>query len=348
MDLINLNYVGNFNRFDTENMYQQIVSLADQIEEIYFNKSKPELLEYYKNIKSIVICGMGGSAIAGDIAKVLFEDEIPIYVIKNYEIPQYFDSSTLGIVCSYSGNTEETVSCFKALQKCGAQIAMITSGGILKHFSNEGYIIKLIPRDYQPRAAIGYLFFSIVNILEELKIIPNQKINAKLANINLKNKLKLISRNVTTKKNLAKQMARKMFKKIPVIYSSHPKLYPLAYRFKCQLNENSKNQAFSNTFSEMNHNEIEGWEFKYSDNLIPIFIRDFKENKHFSNRLEALQSIFEKEKIEFLEIRTDGKTPLGKTFSTILFCDMISYYLGILNRVNPSEINYIDYLKKSI
>ena len=348
MDLMNLDYIGNYNRFDIENMYQQIISLPKQIEEIYFNKHKTELLQYYRNIKNIVICGMGGSAIAGDISKTLFEDEIPICVVKDYKIPKYFNESTLGIVCSYSGNTEETVSCFKALQECGAQIAMITSGGILKHFSNEGYIIKQIPQDYQPRAAIGYLFFSIVNIFEELNLIPNQKINVKLTNINLKNKLKLISQNIATETNLAKQMARKMFKKIPVIYSSNPRLYPLAYRFKCQLNENSKNQAFSNTFSEMNHNEIEGWESKYSENMIPVFIRDFNEEKHFLNRMQALQSIFKKEKIEFLEICTDGKTLLGKTFSTILFCDMISYYLAILNRVDPSKINYIDYLKKII
>jgi len=165
--------------------------------------------------------------------------------------------------------------------------------------------------------------------------------------LKLKNKLKLISKNIPLDTNLAKQMALKIYRKIPVIYSSNPKLYPLAYRLKCQFNENSKNHAFSNTFSEMNHNEIEGWESK-NPNLIPIFIRDFKEEDKYLNRLQAFQNVFKNENIEFLEIYTDGKTLMGRMFSTILFCDMISYYLAILNKVNPSTINYIDYLKKSI
>jgi glucose/mannose-6-phosphate isomerase len=348
MSLINLDYTGNFNRFDTENMYRQIISLPDQIEETYFKHLPSELAQYYKNIKNIVICGMGGSAIAGDIVKTLFEDKIPIRVIKDYNIPNYIDNSSLGIVCSYSGNTEETIACFEALKNAGAQIAMVSSGGILKHFSDEEYLIKIIPTGFQPRAAIGYLFFSVVKILEELELIPDQKINVRLSLLNLRNKLRLITRDVLTVTNLAKQMAIKVYRKAPVIYSSSPRFYPLAYRFKCQCNENAKNHAFCNTFSEMNHNEIEGWESRYNLNLIPIFIRDFKEEKHYLNRLQALQNIFKKEKIEFLGIYTDGKTLMGKMFSTILLCDMITYYLAILNRVNPSAINYIDYLKKTI
>jgi len=347
MSLINLDYSGNYNRLDTEKMYEQIISLPNQIEETYFNQEPHELVRFYINIKKVFICGMGGSAIAGDIAKSLFEDKMPIYVIKDYNLPNYIDNSTLGIVCSYSGNTEETVACFETLKHNGAQIAMITSGGILKHFSREGYLIKLIPGGFQPRAALGYLFFSIVKVLEELKLIANQKIDVKLTLLNLKNKLKLISKNISLDTNLAKQMALKIYRKIPVIYSSNPKLYPLAYRLKCQFNENSKNHAFSNTFSEMNHNEIEGWESK-NPNLIPIFIRDFKEEDKYLNRLQAFQNVFKNENIEFLEIYTDGKTLMGRMFSTILFCDMISYYLAILNKVNPSTINYIDYLKKSI
>lgn len=347
MTAINLDYSGNFNRFDTDNMYGQIISLPDQIEETYFNQEPDDLTRFYINIKKIFICGMGGSAIAGDIIKCLFEEKIPIQVIKDYNLPNYIDDSTLAIVCSYSGNTEETVACFKTLKNYGAQIAMVSSGGILKHFSSEGYLIKMIPGGFQPRAAIGYLFFSILRIFEDLKLISNQKINVKLTQLNLRNKFKLISKDIQTDTNLAKQIALKIYKMIPVIYSSNPKLYPLAYRFKCQLNENAKSHAFSNTFSEMNHNEIEGWESK-NPNLIPIFIRDYKEEDKYLNRLQALKDVFKNEKIDYLEIYTDGKTMMGKMFSTILLCDMISYYLAILNKVNPSTINYIDYLKKSI
>jgi len=347
MTLMNLDYMGNYNRLDIKGMYEQIVSLPEQIKTTY-KQPESEVAQYYKNINKVVICGMGGSAIAGDIAKSLFESKTPIWVVKDYYIPEFIDDATLGIVCSYSGNTEETVACFEALKRQDAQIAIVTSGGILKHYSHEGYLIKSIPPGYQPRAAIGYLFFSIVKILEELRLIENQDTTVKLVLLNLQNKLKLISREVELSENLAKQIATKLYKKIPVIYSSSPQFYPLAYRFKCQFNENSKNHAFCHTFPEMNHNEIEGWETEHLNPLIPIFIRDFNEEDLYLNRVKALQDIFKKQEIEFIEIYMDGKTLMGKIFTTILLGDTISYYLAILNKVNPSEINYINYLKKNI
>ena len=358
---ISLDYIGNFNRFDTEQMYEQIISLPQQIHESYFSQEKSTISRFYKNISKIYICGMGGSAIAGDIAKILFGDKLKIRVFKDYYLPPFLDESTLGIVCSYSGNTAETVSCFNVLKKAGAQIAMVTSGGILKHYgTEEGYLIKLVPTGFQPRAAIGHLFFSIVKILEELELIKDQTINVKLTHLNLTTKLKLINRDVEESTNLAKALAQRIYKRLPIIYSSNPLLYPLAYRFKCQINENAKIHAFCNTFSEMNHNEIEGWESNYILPMIPIFIRNFDEKKEYIKRIQIFKDIIrasEEEKkeerpsyeeIEFLEIFTDGKTLMGKIFSTILLCDMISYYLAILNHINPNEINFIDILKKSM
>lgn len=349
MSTISLNYAGNFNRFDTNGMYDQIVSLSDQIKAAYFDMEKSEYAKYYKNIDKIFICGMGGSAIAADIAKSLYETDIPFFVIKDYNIPEFVNENSLGIVCSYSGNTSETVACFDAFREKGAQIAMITSGGILKHFSTEeGYLVKLIPPELQPRAAIGYMFFSLLSILEELGFVKSNEVNVKMMLLNIKQRLQLINKEVPTKKNMAKKLAKLIYKKVPIVYSSNPKLYPLAYRFKCQLNENAKNHAFSNAFSEMNHNEIEGWENKFTENLIPVFITDYDEDKKYLERLEAVKEKFKKEEIEFIEIRIEGKTTLGKMFSTILYCDIISYYLGILNKVNPSSIKYIDYLKQNI
>lgn len=349
MSTISLDYTGNYNRFDSDDMYDQIVSLPNQIKTAYLDSEKNEYAKYYKNIDRILICGMGGSAIAGDLIKTLYEDEIPIRVIKDYKIPGYIDENTLGIVCSYSGNTEETVTCFKKLKKIGAQIAMLTSGGILKHYSKEeGYLMKQLPNGYQPRAAIGYLFFSLLKILEEVAIVTDATVDAKLAIINVNNKLKYINMDVEEESNLAKKIAKKIHKKIPIIYSSNPQLHPLAYRFKCQFNENAKNHAFANTFSEMNHNEIEGWEGMNNDEVIPIFIRDYEEDEIYLKRLKVIQDLFKKNKIEFLEIYTQGKTKLGKTFSTILMMDLITFYLAILNKVNPSKIEYINFLKENI
>lgn len=346
---ISLDYTGNYNRFDSDDMYEQIISLPEQIKTAYVDSEVSDFAKYYKNIEKIIICGMGGSAIAGDLIKSIFEKDIPIVVIKDYHIPEYTDENTLGIVCSYSGNTEETVTCFKSFREAGAQIAMLTSDGILKHYSKEeGYLIKELPAGFQPRAAIGYLFFSLLKILQELGLVPDASVEARMAIINVKNRLKYINKDVEEDDNIAKKFAKKIYKKMPIIYSSNPKLYPLAYRLKCQFNENAKNHAFANAFSEMNHNEIEGWEGMKNDEVIPIFIRNFEEDERYKKRLEVIQELFKKNNIEFLEIVTQGKTELGKIFSTILMGDLVSFYLAILNKVNPSSIKYIDFLKESI
>lgn len=336
-------------QFDTEDMYSKIIHLPEQILKSYEANNIHEPKEYNKKgINRIIICGMGGSAISGDLAKVTFQHLLPIEVVKDYTLP-YLDEKTLVIALSYSGNTEETLSCFKHAMKKTKNLAAVTSGGKLKEIVNKKYPwIELIP-GYPPRSAIGFLFFSLIKLLEKFEIIESQKDVVKKTVANLIKKAGAVAINVSDDVNLAKITAWTLFGRIPIIYSSNPELAPLAYRWKCQINENAKYPAFFHTFSEMNHNEIEGWEAKGMENkFIPIILRRMIEDVQTEKRLNAFKSILNKIGSEFHEFPTEGDTLIEEIFSMIYFGDIISYYLALLNEVNPTGIEFIDFLKNQI
>ena len=332
-------------------MYHKIIHLPEQIIEAYkeANIHKPKNFGSKKNeIKRIVVCGMGGSAISGDLTKATFQSFIPVDVVKDYTIP-FVDSSTLVICCSYSGNTEETLSCFKEADKKTSYLSAVTSGGQLKEKLDGKKIWVEIKGGKPPRTAIAYIFLSIIRILEEFDLIPNQKENVDELVGEMVKKAGALANNVDFERNLAKQTAAKIDNLIPIIYSVDPLLSAIAYRWKCQINENSKYPAFNNTFPEMNHNEIEGWEdIEMRTNFFPIFLSDLNTNHLYAKRVTAFKNLLNKNESEYLEFFAEGKNNLTKFFTLIFLGDMVSYYLAILRDTNPTSIDFIDYLKKSI
>lgn len=336
-------------KYDTEDMYGKIIHLPEQILKSYEAKNVKIPKEFNKEgINRIVICGMGGSAISGDIAKSAFQHIIPIEVVKGYKLP-FIDENTLVIILSYSGNTEESVSCFYQAENKTRNIAVVTSGGILKKVILDRYLWVELNPGLPPRSAIGHLFFSLIKILENFEIIGSQKEVVKNTVANLIKKAGAIAMSVGDDQNLAKITSWTMLGKIPLIYSANPDLAPLAYRWKCQINENAKYPAFFHTFSEMNHNEIEGWEVRgFEGKFIPIILRNFNEDPQIEKRLEAFKSILGKLNCEFHEFFTEGESHIENVFSLIYFGDMLSYYFALLQEVNPTTIEFINFLKENI
>ena len=339
------------NKIDPEDMYHKIIHLPEQIIEAYQEAKihKPKNFVSKKNeIKRIVVCGMGGSAISGDLTKAAFQNVIPVDVVKDYTIP-FVDSSTLVICCSYSGNTEETVSCFEEAGQKTSYLSAVTSGGKLIEKLDASKVWVEIKGGNPPRTAIAYIFLSIIRILEEFKIIPNQKENVDNLVAEMVKKAGALANNVDFERNLAKQTAAKIDNLIPIIYSVDPLLTAIAYRWKCQINENSKYPAFNNKFPEMNHNEIEGWEdVQMRTKFFPLFLSDLETNHLYTKRVSAFKNLLNKNDIEYLEFFAEGKNNLTKFFTLIFLGDMVSYYLAILRDTNPTSIDFIDYLKKSI
>ncbi len=347
-----LNSQEKYNKLDTEDMYHKIIHMPEHILNAYFkssifipsNFSKLDL----QRINKVVICGMGGSAIAGDIFSAIYSDQITIQIVKDYRLPK-IDENTFVIGCSYSGQTEETLSCIESALNKTKFIAGISTGGKLEAILKDQYYYINIPLGYPPRSAIAFLFFSLIKIAENFKIISSQKVIIEKIAANLMIKAGAIARSIPTVMNFAKSNAEAIHNKIPIIYSVNPQLAPVAYRWKCQINENSKYPCFYHTFPEMNHNEIEGWESKeHNEKFIPIFLRFFEDIPAYEKRLSVFKQILNKENIEYLEFYGDGESLLSRIFSLIYLGDMISYYLAILTETNPTTINHISFLKDNL
>ena len=342
---------------DPSNMYKSIFDFPNHIEESFnFFKKNSSLNPNLKDgINSIMILGMGGSAITGLLMKEMLRNnlDIPISVNQGYDIPKWINKHTLVIACSYSGNTEETLN---ALEKCDQKNAKIigftTGGSLFKTVQKYNYDYVLMPKGLQPRAAIGYSFplmlilFNKINLIDESFI---KNLEDSIAHL-LKIGKEYSSR---TEKNVAYYIASKIYDKNPIIYAEEGVFNVIGYRFKCQLVENSKVLAFNNAVPEMNHNEIEAYTRKVNikNNFVVIWINDSMYHNRNKKRIEIVSNIW-KNKIEeqlFLEIDSkDNKNKVLKYLSYIHLVDWISYHAAILNKIDPSIIPNINELKKSL
>jgi len=336
---------------DTEDMYHKIIHMPEHILQAY---NTPILHNYTNdesktsNIEKIVICGMGGSAIAADLIKSLYNKQLTIDVCKDYQLP-FINSKTLVITCSYSSETEETLSCLNQALEKTEHIWGVTTGGKLAETLSDKYPYLEIVKGFPPRSAIAYLFFSVLKILELNKLIASENVNVQKTAANLMMKAGAIAKSVPIINNLAKSTSELMNNKIPLFYASNPLLSPIAYRLKCQINENTKYPAFYHYSPEMNHNEIEAWENQnFNNKFIPVFLRFFEEDINYEKRLKVFKKLLTENGIEFIELFADGDNNISRFFSLIYLGDMISFYLAICNNTNPTTINFINFLKKNI
>ena len=340
-------------KVENNTFVKYLIQFPDQINKV-LESFNPKKIKIEKNkINNIVCIGMGGSAIAGDIVKDILFDRInlPISVIRGYEAPNYCNENSLVIACSYSGNTEETLSATKRAQEKNAQIMVVTSGGELHNLAKENKWGELkIPGKLPPRQAFGYLFFSILMLLNHLEICDVDE--KEIKNI-IKLSKKMVQWNYdksTSDRILSKELARKIRNKIPIIYAPMPQYSSVAMRWKTQFQENSKSMAFINTIPEMNHNEIVGWEMDHKslNDFIVIFLQCEDMPERISTRIELTKNIIKAKGISIAEIYAEGKSNLEKAISFILMGDWISYYLALFYNKDPESILNIDYLKSEL
>ena len=317
---------------DSQNMLGVIKDFSKQCREALV---LPKGLSVQGEVKNIVVAGMGGSAVGGDLLRSYMHDsKIPIYVSRGYKVPSFVDSGTLVFVVSYSGNTEETLSSYYDAYEKRAKIIGITSGGKL---ADECDKVVKVPSGLQPRAALGYLFFPMLGILHNTGI-------AKVRNDGLNEMLDTL-KNTKQFDELGESLSKKLRGKIPIIYASEA-LGPVAFRWKTQINENAKLPAFYNVFSEMNHNEIAGYQ-GMDGKFAAVLIRDKNDRKNIKIRMDICKDIME-ERMTVEEVHTQGTSLLTRIFSTVYLGDFVSYYLALWNRVDPTPVNIIENLKKRL
>lgn len=288
---------------------------------------------------NIVVTGMGGSGIPGDLLKSILRDcKIPIIVNKDYSLPGFVSKNTLVFVISYSGNTEETVSAFKEAQKKRASIVVITAGGKIREMARDAKVpMIIVPQGLPPRNAVAYLLFPMLVTLHNSGI-------TKLDVAGIKETIEALKNSEYDSK--AKELAGHLQGKIPIIYSG-PQHEAVALRWKQEFNENSKSHAFYNVFSELDHNEITAYQ-NAKDNFHVILLRDERENAQNKKRMDHLKQLVKDKKIPVTEIMLKGLNPLVKMFTALYMGDLTSYYLAEKYGVDPIDTHIIEDLKKKL
>ena len=301
----------------------------------------------------VLVLGMGGSAIAGDLAADLFQKQAnaPIIPLRNYNLPEYVSPETLVCALSYSGNTEETLTAVKEAAKKGARIVCVTSGGKLKELAESAkYPFFLVPANYQPRAALPYLLVPLIVTLEKLKIVPAAAEGLKEAVTLLQKLREEYGPAKPARLNPVKQLAKKLSGKLPAIFGAAGTTGAAALRWKTQLNENSKQTALFNVFPELNHNEIVnlGALKREDNNFALVVLRDESENERIKKRIEITKSLLVRQLGGVSEVASQGKSFLARLLSLVFFGDLLSVYLAVLKGTDPTPVEAIARLKKEL
>ena len=280
----------------------------------------------------IIISGMGGSGISGQILSAIadLEEFVKVSYWNNYNLPKWADENCSVICVSYSGNTAETLSAARDALKLGCNLELITTGGKLKELAEQNNLhITEIEKGHQPRAALPLLLKALIFRIGLPKL--EKQIN----------EVGELSLPIEKAKGIASQLKGT----IPCIYSSDL-MNPVAYRWRCQIEENAKQLAFNHQIPEMNHNEIVGWTLP-NDQMSVILIRDNNENAQISNRFEATKNVAW-DNVKIVECTAEGKTPLARIMSMIILGDLVSLELAKLNNVDPTPVEVIENLKNEL
>lgn len=294
----------------------------------------------------IIICGMGGSAIGGDIIRdcVIKDVKIPIAVQRFPELPKWVDSKTFVIISSYSGNTSETLSMYRQAAERDCRIVIITSGGELETLGNErGDILIKMECGFQPRSALGLSMGHLAVIIDALCGTRCAQDIQRFLPALYKLREKLIG-----DKSDARKIAARINGRIPIIYSTAG-IYASAMRWKSQINENSKTMAFAGSVPEFNHNEIAGWsEGELRNKCVPIFLYESSAHRAIRKMADASMTSLKRYGQDVQIIRIKGKTPLQRTLRAVMIGDYVSLYLADLQGVDPMDVKSINEFKSRL
>lgn len=321
--------------------FQYVREMKDQLCQI------PDMAQ---TIKNIVFSGMGGSGMGADIVRTYLVDaaKVPIIMNRNYSLPAFVDERSLVVFISYSGDTEETLEAFDQGLKTKAKMVVVASGGELAARAQKKSVPTFfVPKGLPPRMSSGYLTGILLRVLatagfqhfyQENDFLEVEEIIKKLTSS--------YDVNISCKTNKAKQLAKCLFNRYPIIYGSADYLDVVALRWRGQIEENAKSLASHHGFPEMNHHELAGWDGpkELLKKFFIIALRDDKDHQRTQLRFDlAREHLSSKTDVE--EVFSQGKSRLARIFSLIYLGDWMSYYLGILYGVDPTNIQVLQEFK---
>lgn len=337
---------------DPERAIERILDLPSQLAAAWSLAQGLVLPNSHRGASGILICGMGGSAIGGDLVRSLLEAtaDVPIAVVRGYGLPGSVDGRTLVVLSSYSGTTEETISACEHALRAGAKILGITTGGLLAERGREaGFPVVQFNYPGQSREAVGYSVLLILGVLARLGYAADASDQVRAATSLLRAMASELGPPSPASGNYAKQLARRLHGKIAVVYGGGL-MAEVARRWKSQINENAKGWAFFEQLPELNHNAVMGYRFPpKATSQMHVVVLSCQAN-HPRVRLRELVTLelLARAGVAAELVQARGDSGLEQMLSMIYIGDLASYYLALLNDVDPTEIDAITYLKQRL
>jgi glucose/mannose-6-phosphate isomerase len=339
-------------------------NLLGSVQELYlqFDQTSKELKKVsapqdYQNINKVVLNGMGGSRLGARVAQRMFENElkVPIIPVGNYNLPEFVDDKTLLIFSSYSGNTEEIISSINQGLSKKAKIMVFSQSGKLTKLAEK----RKLPGYYnfqpkhnpsnQPRMSIGYQILGIIILLSRAGLLKLKDEKIKKLSSFIKKIKQENDYDVKKKNNLAKKTALSLQTKVPVLIGAEFIMGAL-HVWRNQINENAKQLSFYFEIPELNHHLLEGLQFPKNNtkNFYFVFVKSSLYHQKNQQRIEITKKVLDKYKFKYSEINLTGKDKLEQVFEIIQIGSFASFYMAMLNNLDPTPIPWVDYFKKEL
>jgi glucose/mannose-6-phosphate isomerase len=345
-----LDKVAALRKLDPGGMLGALRGLPKQCREAWDKAHGLKLPAAYQNVDRIVVLGMGGSAIAGDLWRVLLqrESDVPVFNVRQYDLPPFVDAQTLVVASSFSGETEEVLSAFtQALATPAPRIVITTGGQLLTTARANGVPAFSFTYNQEPRAAIGWGLMPLLAIGEALGLMQDVGTDVDAAIEALSEVVAESAEEIPEAKNSAKQLARELHEKLPVIYGAGP-LLEVAHRWKTQLNESAKTWAFYEELPELQHNAIVGYGLPKSiarEAAIVFLESATLMHPRVRLRYQFTHDLLRKSGISVLTAEAGESCALAQMLSLVLLGDYVSTYLAFLYGVDPTPTKAINELK---
>ncbi len=336
---------------DPDNMFDAVRGFAENVREGWAIPADFAPGRLASGWRQVVVVGMGGSAIGGDFVRTFCRETapVPVTVVRDYALPASVGEDALVIASSYSGGTEETLAAYDEAGRRGATVVAVTSGGELRRRAeHDGNAHFVIPGGMQPRAALGYSLGAMLRLAHQLGLCDISEADLDEA------------RRVTDARaealadlggNPALELARSLAGKVPLVYTGPGLLEAAGVRWQTQIQENAKQLAFGNVFAELNHNEVLAWEHALPEVqklLHVVVLRDPADHPKIHKRMDVTKGLLAPKAAGWTEVSPQGEGKLARLLSTIQLGDFMSFYLAMLMGVDPTPIETIDHLKRTL
>lgn len=338
-----------YSKLDPTNLRQRLRDFPLQCRKAWAEAVAFDLPSNYMQANRVVVGGVGGSAIGGDLLADLasLEDTPLITVCRDYRIPSFVDENTLVLACSYSGETEETISCFSQAVNRGAKVVAVTSGGSLAaEAMKHGAPLFTVDYKGEPRSALPYSFLVPTALLMKAGLISDKTHDIEEAVSVLDSVVSQLAEEIPSKGNPAKEMAEDILDRLIVIYGAGI-FSGLARRWKTQFNENSKAWAFFELLPEAHHNSVVGYMMppEVKTNAFAILLQPEFLHPRTRLRYQITGDLLDEQSIPHRTVRGQGDSALSQILTAAILGDYTSFYLALLEGVSPSPVPNIDYIK---